>query len=119
MESWGFSGFFTLKRKQGPLGCQEISGDEQLQAKAPTSVAQLRVLFGAGQPKVAWEQERALAGLWVSGVRSCPVERLLVFPLAACSCSEFQEGIRYARGRHLKYNKTYIQWCNSNILGLM
>lgn len=33
-------------------------------------------------------------------------ESLLVFPLAAWGCSEFQEGVRYARGRHLKYNKT-------------
>lgn len=47
-----------------------------------------------------------------------PSESLLVFPLAAWGCSEFQEGVRYAGGRRLKYNKTNTV-CSSNVLGFM
>lgn len=54
---------------------------------------------------LAWVQQRGLEGLCRESSLRCPV-KALEFPLAAWSCTEFQEGVRYARGRHWKYNKT-------------
>lgn len=58
-------------------------------------------VVGLVWPQVAWSLlEKGCVSLERSAL---PSESLLAFPLAAWSCSEFQEG---ARGRRLKYNKT-------------
>ena len=95
--------FLTLKRKARSFWCQEINGDEQ-DAKHRGLLGwwgwAVELVCRGGRVPV---QERGWGG-WVAGCAAH--ESLLVFPLAAWGCSEFQEGVRYARGRHLKYNKT-------------